>query len=85
MESIRQNIDDIDNKICELFVERFKYTDEIGKYKASNNISVLKKTRETEILTRLKENYNLSPEFIDCIYNDIFSFSKKSQEKFNTS
>ena len=38
---IRQRIDEIDNRLVELFVERMKITEEVSTYKKVNGLPVL--------------------------------------------
>jgi chorismate mutase-like protein len=54
IEDWRRRIDDIDNKLVELFNERSKCAIEIGKIKQAQNLRVYDPEREREILGRIK-------------------------------
>ena len=56
---IRQQIDGIDDKILELFVERMKLTEGVAKYKVEHSLPVFQGAREKEILKRVAA---MSPE-----------------------
>lgn len=47
---IRGKIDEIDDKILELFVERMELATEVAKYKAANNMVVFQSAREKAII-----------------------------------
>ena len=55
IEDWRRKIDEIDNKLVELFNERSKCAIEIGKIKHVENLRVYNPEREREILRRIKE------------------------------
>ena len=55
IEDWRRKIDEIDNKLVELFNERSKCAIEIGKIKQVENLRVYDPDREREILRRIKE------------------------------
>lgn len=52
MEKYRMQLDEIDKKMLELFTQRLDVVKEIAKYKKTNNINVLDKNREKEIITK---------------------------------
>ena len=51
----RIKIDELDEKLLRLFVERMDIAAEIAEYKRANNMPVLNKNREREILARVSE------------------------------
>ena len=55
IEDWRRKIDEIDDKLVELFNERSKCAIEIGKIKHVENLRVYNPEREREILRRIKE------------------------------
>jgi chorismate mutase-like protein len=55
IEDWRRKIDEIDNKLVELFNERSKYAIEIGKIKHAQRLRVYDPDREGEILRRIKQ------------------------------
>jgi chorismate mutase-like protein len=54
IEDWRRKIDEIDNKLVELFNERSKCAIEIGKIKHAQQLRVYDPEREREILRRIK-------------------------------
>jgi chorismate mutase-like protein len=55
IEDWRRKIDDIDDKLVQLFNERSKCAIEIGKIKHAENLRVYDPEREREILRRIKK------------------------------
>lgn len=55
MKEYRQRIDEIDDEMQKLFVERMEVVKKIAFEKKAKGLEVLNKERETEILTRLSE------------------------------
>jgi chorismate mutase-like protein len=56
IEDWRRKIDEIDNKLVELFNERSKCAIEIGKIKHAQELRVYDPEREREILRRVKQS-----------------------------
>jgi len=79
----RDEIAKIDDRIAYLLIKRFELTDEIGRFKKRNNISVENKEVEEKILARLMDKTDDQPnkESIFKIYTEIFSQSKERQRK----
>lgn len=83
LNTLRTQIDVIDNKIIELMGKRMKIADSIGVLKANNNVSILKVKRWNEILGRMileGEQQHLSEEFILRIYKAIHQESINHQQ-----
>ena len=71
IDEIRNSIDQLDAKIIRLLGERFKYIQEIVKYKGKDKESIIaKERRELVIKTRreLAEKYGLNPDIIEQVY-----------------
>jgi len=56
MEDLRKQINEIDDKMVALFEERMKVAGEIGKYKAENNLPIMDRLRERELLARITKD-----------------------------
>ena len=82
IEELRGNIDKVDEKIVELMKERLDVASQIAEYKRQNNISVLDKARERELLNRVSdlagEEYSSE---IRTLFNDIMSISRARQSR----
>ena len=50
LDEIRAKIDEKDNELLEVFLERMKLAAEVAKYKQENDLPILNKTRERDIL-----------------------------------
>lgn len=77
----RLKLNDIDDKMKALFIERMNVVKEIAEYKKNNSLPVFDSNREKEMIERLskdivdvKENYI---SFLNCILKE----SKNYQEK----
>lgn len=74
LDELRKNIDEIDQKIIELLAQRFTYTEEVGLYKAQNNLNVQDLNREDQQFHRimqLSEQNGLNPAYSTEIYRRI--------------
>ena len=79
---LREEIDEIDNALVDLFGRRQETVLKIGKYKKDNNIPVVASNREQEVIDRLKTR--VDDKFkgdIDDLYKTIFDLSKRLQNK----
>lgn len=81
LETYRDSIDILDDKIIKLLERRKTYSKKIGEIKQKHGLSVFFKEREEKILQRLKSNSKkLEYWEIDIIYNSIFRISRSSQQ-----
>ena len=84
LNTLRTQIDVVDNKIVEMLGKRMKIADEIGVIKKQNNVAILQNRRWNEILGKMildGEVQNLSEEFILKIYKAIHQESINHQKK----
>jgi chorismate mutase len=78
LDELRKNIDEIDEKIIALLAQRFKYTEEIGIYKAKNHLNVQDTNRESQLFQRiiqLSDQNGLNPEYSSKIYRCIIDIA----------
>lgn len=73
LDELRMEINEIDEKVIELFKARMKVVKEIARYKIANGVEVLDESREEFIIKKHTENEN-DPElrkeigeFIKCL------------------
>jgi chorismate mutase len=74
LDELRKNIDEIDQKIIALLAQRFKYTEEVGMYKAKNNLNTQDTMRESQQFQKIiqfSEQMGLNPEYSSEIYRRI--------------
>lgn len=80
LKSIRNQIDDIDSKILELFVERMALASDVADYKRQNGLEVYQHGREKEVLERISK---LSPKEFEkgarMLFANIMDISKTLQ------
>lgn len=85
LSEIRKKIDEIDSKLLPLFLERMNLSAEVGAYKKANNLPVLNKGREREILDRVMKESGEMDQFSHRLYTTIFELSRAYQDSLNTS
>lgn len=84
LSNLRAQIDVADNQLIELLSRRMKVSDEIGKVKKAQNVSVLQTKRWNEILGNMVlegEQHGLSEEFILRLFKAVHQESINHQEK----
>ncbi len=84
--TLRSKIDELDEQITQLFINRLNIAEEIIKLKIKSDFSIDDFKRETNIIERLSEQFSTQIERsrIEKLFNAIFSISKSSfKEKHN--
>jgi chorismate mutase/prephenate dehydratase len=82
LEELREQIDTLDTQIVKLIARRMAIAQDIGKEKKEFGRPIEDKTRELQVLEKVKslaQAENISPEEIQKIYQQIFSLSKEAQ------
>lgn len=80
LDQLRNQINEIDDKIVELFVERMKVAAEIAEAKAENNLPVLDTRREKAVLQKVMEKAGEGFErYTNTLYHTMFDVSKSYQ------
>ena len=79
IDTIRKEIDILDDQIMSLLEERYNKTNEIGRLKQQENIVILDVNRENYIINKISK-YSHSPQ-IESIYRAIMKESRKAQKK----
>ena len=79
----RKEIDEIDKELIKLYERRLNISYDIGKYKVENNIPILNKEREEEIIKKNLNGISQSDkkEYIERFLIFIMDESKKYQSK----
>jgi chorismate mutase len=83
LESLREQINEIDSELLSLLGQRMKIAGEVGNYKKENNITVVQTNRWNEILKKASEKgkqLNLSKEFIHKYFEAVHLESIAHQE-----
>ncbi|GHC48601.1 bifunctional 3-deoxy-7-phosphoheptulonate synthase/chorismate mutase type II [Ulvibacter litoralis] len=84
LNTLRTQIDVIDNKLVEMMGKRMKIADSIGMLKKKNNVAILQNRRWNEILGKMileGEENELSEEFMLRIYKAIHQESINHQKR----
>lgn len=83
LELLRKQIDEIDNKLCELFKNRMEVAKRIGEYKKIHNLNVLDASREEIVLKKAKERVNNKEleEYYLSLVQYLMELSKKYQNE----
>ena len=78
----RNHIDEIDDQMVDLFVKRMEIAADIARYKADHNLSVLNKSREREILSRVSKRAGEDLEgYTRMMFSNIFDLSRSYQTR----
>ncbi len=84
LKDIRDKIDEVDDKIVELFCQRMKLVEGVAEVKKEQNIGVSNRKREREIITRICKNAEDYETYIRTLYSVIFDLSSSYQNTLNT-
>lgn len=83
LEEARSGINEIDNKMAELFEKRMNLVVQVANYKKKNGMPVFDSTRESQVIERCVQyikNIDLQPYYVQFI-QDLMDISKKYQHK----
>lgn len=82
LESLRQEIDSLDDRIQRLLVQRMKLTDEVGRVKRNEQRAVLDNHREQMIYQHIAATYtDDEAQSLQRIYERIMEESKVRQHR----
>ncbi|NMB09502.1 MAG: chorismate mutase [Tissierellia bacterium] len=83
LDTLRDEIDDIDRKITDLFEQRMDIVKKIIDYKTKNNIKILDQSRENYVVKKNVEYLN-NPEYssyLEDLFIEIMGISRDFQSK----
>lgn len=81
LSQIRNQINEIDDKILQLILERIKCSESIAKIKSNENIPITDKTRESEILNNIKIKSEDKFKYTLPIFEEILDVSRNIQNE----
>lgn len=81
LSSLRNQIDELDSKILELFLKRINVCREIAEFKKINNIPIENLSRENEILENMKSLSGEDFIYSEELFKKIFSICKEVQKR----
>jgi chorismate mutase/prephenate dehydratase len=81
LDELRAKIDEIDDKLLELFNERMELVHKVGELKNTTNSPIYRPEREQSILNRLKKKNRgkLTNQAIDALFLELFSVSRNME------
>lgn len=79
LESIRKNIDKIDNELIELFKKRMDCAEQVALYKKEHNMPILNTKRENEILENVGEKGGKYGYAAQLLFSNIMELSRELQ------
>ncbi len=82
LNDIRKRIDEIDDQLLSLFLERMDCAEEVAKYKKEHNLPILNKTREREILAEVQEKAGKKALYAHHLFSTLMELSKASQAEY---
>lgn len=80
LDTMRKELDTIDEKLSALFLERLEISRRIGLFKKENSMGVNDPGREKDILARITRDAGGDAQFLEELYGKIFEISKKVQK-----
>ena len=80
LSSLRNQIDELDSQILELFLKRINVCREIAKFKKLNNTHIESLARENEILENVKTFSGDDFIYSEELFKKIFSICKRVQK-----
>ena len=86
LKDIRNQIDEIDDELVQLFTKRMELSALVADYKKKNHLPIHVPTREREILQTVAKKAGQNMEnYARVLYSMIFELSRSYQRKLNTS
>jgi len=83
---LRNNINELDEQMVNLFCRRMEIAGEIAQYKEKNNVPVLDSSREREVLARVTDLAGESMEdYVRVLYSTLFDLSRSYQTTLKVS
>lgn len=83
LQTLRQELDKIDDALVALFVRRMDAVQNIAAYKQENGISVLDEDRERQVLARAKEKAGGYQAEAEQLMQLMMKLSRDAQKRYN--
>lgn len=81
LESLRNVIDVIDQKVFMLLAKRFEIVEKVGKLKQKESVAVQDRKREVEMIKDKIKKLKLDPKLVEDIYKTLFNHAYAIQKK----
>jgi len=79
LSEIRKKIDDVDNQMLDLFLQRMDLAEEVAKYKNEHHLPILNKTREREVLADVMEKAGDRERYAYHLFATLMELAKSRQ------
>ena len=84
LSEIREKINDVDDQLLDLFLQRMDLSEEVAAYKNEHHQPILNKQREREILAKVAEKSGDRERFSYHLFSTIFELSRSRQAELIT-
>lgn len=82
IENIRQRINEVDDKLLSLFLERMELSEQVALSKKELGLPIVNREREREVLARIMEKAGDKDEYAYCLFSKLMDLSKARQREF---
>ena len=79
LQDIRARIDDVDEQILNLFLERMSLSEEVASYKREHHLPIFNKAREREILARVTEKAGERERYAYHLFTTLMELGRSRQ------
>ena len=76
---VRSKIDDLDQRMLDLFLERMSLMGEVAKYKEEHHLPIEDRTREREVLARVMDRAGDMEEYSFYFFSKLMSHDESSR------
>ena len=81
IENIRERINEVDDKILALFLERLELSEQVAIAKKENGLPILNRERERAVLARIMEKAGDKDEYAYRLFSKLMDLSKARQRE----
>lgn len=81
LSDIRRRIDQVDDEILSLFLQRMDLSEAVAAYKKEHQVPIWNKTREREILSRMAEKAGPQERYVYPLYTTLFQLARTRQQE----
>lgn len=85
LSEIRSKIDEVDDQLLALFLERMALSEEVAAYKNEHHLPILNKAREREILAKVTQKAGDKERYAYHLYSTLFELARSRQAELISS
>ena len=82
---VRSKIDDLDQRMLDLFLERMNLMGDVAKYKEEHHLPIEDRTREREVLARVMDGAGDMEEYAFYFFSKLMSLARARQNELLSS